>query len=348
MIEFFRQHQSHRIRAYDALPVLLDDGLTLSDEEQVDWDVEMPRDDWQPRDVALALAPPNWPLQPCRFIDGKDVGDTVAWLQSEEGYPVPVRLSQIGAIAMRVVNGELRREDDVPMERVVSMIVDLFPWDEIEDLARDLRTSGFRLLPSELPLDKSQMFDFERMRKTTQNRSNDEMIRLERQTLAKVTDVVTVVDGRLEPRAGAFDAATSPVIGVIKTHSRNYLHAQGWRVFYNLKPGQRTPAVLLEGGKLKLPVITWYLRLEGERGELPNWGIVRLEIAKQFFDGPLAGEWVALDRLSRIIREFRCRDSRYGRAPVSLQPIQRAEESLGSLFTDSGTLAQHFYRLADL
>ena len=251
MIGFFRQHQSHRIRAYDALPVLLDDGLTLTDEEQVDWDVEMPRDDWQPRDVGLAVAPPNWPLQPCRFIDGKDVGDTVAWLQSEEGYPVPVRLSQIGAIAMRVVNGELRREDDVPMERVVSMIVDLFPWDEIENLARDLRTSGFRLLPSELPLDKSQMFDFERMRKTTQNRSNDEMIRLERQTLARVTDVATVVDGRLEPRADAFDAATAPVIGVIKTHSRNYLHAQGWRVFYNLKPGERTPAVLLEGGKLK-------------------------------------------------------------------------------------------------
>lgn len=243
-IKFFARRSTRRMRDYASLPpLLLTDGdlLETPEDESVDLDYEHLQADWRPIDVRGLPGWADCQLLPRRFIDGKDAGHTVAWLQSDEGYPVPVRLSQIGAIALRVVDGQLRREEMVPLERVVSMIIDLFPWDEIEELAIDLREQGFRLLPAERPNGQGELFDFERMRKTTQNRSNDEMIRLERQTLAFGIDVPTVVDGRLDPRSGAFDPADDAVIGVVKTHNKAYLHPQGWRVFYNLEPGQRTP-----------------------------------------------------------------------------------------------------------
>jgi len=49
-----------------------------------------------------------------------------------------------------------------------------------------------------------------------------------------------------------------------------------------------------------------------------------------------------------LICEYRCRDQDYSRAPVSIHPIQRAEESLGSLFTQSDTITNRFYRLTSL
>ena len=247
-------------------------------------------------------------------------------------------------IVLRNVNGELRREFS-RVERVVSLMVDPFPWDEVESFAIALKRQGFRLLACDQP-EGGWSYDFERMRKTTQNRSNDEMTRLERQALARDSAMPTIVDGRLEPRARAFDHANDPVVGLVKTHSQNYLHSQGWRVFYNLRPGQRTPA--FQVAARNLAVVSWYVRLDGDRGELPNWGIVRLEVPQPFFEMRLGKDWTYLDHLTELVCEYRCRDEGYSRAAVSIHPIQRAEESLGALFTASDTLVSHFYRLTTL
>lgn len=345
-IDFLRKHGARRIRNYEPQPFLLDDGLMLEDEprEKIGLGYEVAETDWQPLDAAEEPGIRDWPQRPRRFIDGKDVGRTVAWLQSREGYPVPVRLSEIGAVEMRDVDGQLRREFHV-IERVVSLMGDLFPWDEIEDFAAQLRVNGFRLLLVREPK-TGWSYDFERMRKTTQNRSNDEMARLERQALALNADIPTIVDGRLDPHAGAFDDETQPVTGVIKTHLENYLHAQGWRVFYNLQPGQRTPAFSIKRDNLDL--VSWYLRLDGARGELPNWGVVRIEISRRFFEVELDRDRSYVNRLSQLICDYRCRDQSYGRAAVSIHPVQRAEESLGALLTPPGTLVNRFYSLTNL
>jgi hypothetical protein len=190
-------------------------------------------------------------------------------------------------------------------------------------------------------------FDFERMRVATQNRSNDEMLWLECRALMRDDDIPTLVDGRLRPRAHAFDPATLPVVGVIKSHAQNYLHDQGWRTFYQLAPGERTPAFLLRDEHLN--VITWYLRLDGARGDLPNWGIVRAEIAEPFKEEQLGENWTEyIDQLSQLLCAYRCHDESYSRAVVSLQPIQEAEHSLGSLFSDVDALISMFYRMTDL
>lgn len=345
-LDFLQTNGARRIRAYPSLPFLLDDGRAMDDpdeEERLMYDIECAADEWSPRNVNQADVPRNWRWRPKRFIDGKDVGRTVAWLQSADGYPVPVRLSEIGACVLCDDHGSLRREFSV-VERVVCLMGDFFPWDEIESFARALALHDFRLLIASVP-NGGAAFDFEPMRVSTQSRSNDEMIRLERQALMRATNEPTIVDGRLEKRAGVF-ANDAPVLGLIKTHAKNYLHPQGWRIFYELEPGQRTPAFQLNSRNVN--VISWYLRLDGARGELPNWGIVRLEVAEKFFSDQLQGNWNEINRLSRIVMQYRSRDEGYERAAVSIHPIQRAEQSLGALFTEANTLIQRFYHLTGL
>jgi hypothetical protein len=349
-IDFLGLYGARRMRNYEAQPLLLGDGLAMAERPQDapdphDLSLEQAADDWQPINIRRVTMPNPWGYRPRRFIDGKDVGRTVAWLQSRMGYPVPVRLSEIGAVVMRDVGGQLRREFSA-VEKVVSLVADLFPWDEIEGFAAALHERNFRLLPVNVqPADYS--FDFERMRIATQNRSQDEMLWLECRALMNDGETPTLVDGRLEPRAGAFDTASLPVAGVIKSHSQNYLHDQGWRTFYQLAPGERTPAFLLRNPRLS--VVSWYLRLDGARGEMPNWGIVRVEIAEPFRQAQLGEDWRAyIDQLSRLLCDYRCRDESYGRAVVTIQPIQEAEHSLGSLFADADALVNMFYRMTNL
>src|SRR2546427_13027432 len=104
-LDFLRLHGARRVRSYDPQPLLLDAGVVQSDnpDETVGLDYERPPQHWTPRDVMGSVSPADWPLRPVRFVDGKDVGRTIAWLQSREGFPVPVRLSEIGAVVLREV-----------------------------------------------------------------------------------------------------------------------------------------------------------------------------------------------------------------------------------------------------
>lgn len=345
-IEFFRRHGACRLRNYDPQPALLGDGINLEEEleESRDLNYELPGDEWQPCETGTNSTQQGWTWRPVRFVDGKDFGRTVASLRSREGYPVPVRLAEIGAVVMKDINGRLQREFAV-VERVVSLQIDLFPWDEIESLAVALRENGFRLLAADLP-ESGWHHDFERMRRATMNRSNYEMGQLERQVFARDDNVPTIVDGPLKKRATVFGERGRPVVGLIKTHQQNYLHPQGWRVFHELKPGERTPAFLLTGSHLD--VVSWYLRLDGAQGEMPNWGVVRVEVPQRFFEDRVGKDWGYVNRLSRLLCDFRSRDESYRRAPVTITPIQRAERSLGAMFTKNQALLGRFYRLAGL
>lgn len=351
-LDFLQVYGANRVRGEVPQPFMVGDGAEEEEtKKKVDHSYEVNAEAWQPRDAVPLQAIANWSLRPTRFVDGKDAGRTVAWLRSPaEGYPVPVRLAEIGAVVLRDYDGVLRREWE-RVERVVTLMVNLFPWDEVERFAIALQQNGFRLLPCNAPRggatsEAGYSYEFERMRKTTANRTMDEMTRLEAQALALGSEMPTIVDGRLEPRVWAFDKAISPVVGLIKTHRESYLHNRGWQAFYDLRPGQRTPAFLIN--ETNLSVVSWYLRLDGAQGEMPNTGIVRMEIPRQFFETTVGRDFYHLDRLSRIACDYRCRDSNYGRAAISIYPIQRAEEKLGSLFTARDTLISRFYRLTGL
>ncbi len=188
------------------------------------------------------------------------------------------------------------------------------------------------------------------MRKKVQNRSNAEMEVLEEVALCQHAEIPTVVDGRLEPRINSDERLQRcPIVGVIKQQRKGYLHPDGWRTYYCLEPAQRTPAFLIKSGPKKktVPVVSWYLKLDGARGALPNWGVVRVEVAAAYFDR-IGKDFGQVDRISHALYQLRCRLAAYRRGPVSLEPIVRAEESLRALFSPPSWLAQHFYRLTGL
>ncbi|HNE02905.1 MAG TPA: hypothetical protein PLT08_00190 [Anaerolineales bacterium] len=311
-------------------------------QNEVDLELEMSDKAWQAINIVNTLnwRPIEWEYSPIRFVDGKDVGQTVAWVYSPDGYPVPIRLSQIGSIVMNLENGEIRR-DYSTVDRVVSMVVDPFSWEDIEGFARSLQANGIRLLPA-YPLDPNATFEFEKLRQASQDRTREEMSVLEEAAIARNNNVPTVIDGRLDKHSGGFDRSYSPVFGVIKTHYQNYLNRTGMQVLYDLKAGERTPFFRLTPNQ-RPSVITWYLRLSDAIGTTPTWGFIRIEVSQDWFFMNQQNENF-VNRLSRAIYEYRCKESSYRRAPVSIHPIVRAEESLGSQYQPDSQIIADFYR----
>ena len=232
---------------------------------------------------------PESPAQPGevpqRFIDGCQSGQAVACLRAPEaGWPIPVFLAEVGGVAMRLSGRDLTR-DFYGLDRVVSFVTDAFPWQEVEALATGLANlPGFplRVLPTDRPRvdDPIELFDYEKMRKAAQNRADNEMANWEAIALAADRTTPTLCDGRLEPRLRSAKAADrfGLVIGLVKTHSANLLHPQGWRTLLNLKPGQRTPYFRItrtaKGEANDLPVATWFVKMTGGAEVMPNWAAV--------------------------------------------------------------------------
>ena len=310
--------------------------------------------------------PPSWRAQdwksrPVRFVDGKDVGQTVAWLRGTDGSFVAIRLAEIGSVVMHIVNGELRREF-AQVERVLAMNTAVFPWEEVESFALALREHDIYLLPTKRTPEEFEL-NFEQIRKFTQRRSAQEMMVLEEFALAQQNHIPTIVDGTLKDHESGFDIIHSPVFGVVKTQQKLYVDRQGQEVLFELDAGMRTPAFSFaydtsrrgekRGGRL--PIIAWYARLCGNSSVEPNVGIVRIEVSQKWFIANGYGESEInaagqdfINQLTRTVYEYRCRQQNYRRMNISLEPIVRAEESLGALFCPPNYLKNKFYRLTNL
>ncbi len=374
--EFLRDHGARRAGGYHDAPDFYGaaraeeaapPGFAPRDPDATpvcDWRYEMRDGIWDRIVVRnAARLDPADPLTPCRFVDGKDVGRVVAYVASPQGFPVPVRLSQVGAVALRGVGclapgekpGTALRVESRRVENVVSFMADLFPWDEVERFAAGLHAGGFRLLISKRLGEGDDPRDVGYLQNNVKYRTREEMFRLERRAAAPALAAgtgtspnapVTLVDGRLDDKEEIV-RGTNPVIGLIKTHSSSaYLHEEGWDILYALRPGERTPAIGLKTEKLSL--VTWYVRLcDGDAGG-PFDGVVRVEMSRAFFEISVQGNFDYLDRLSHSLCAWRTRDSGYGRAGVTLHPIQQAEERLRAHFQSVGTLTNRFYTMSDL
>lgn len=345
-LRFFSEHGAQRADSGPPVPDLLWPGPAGDGEDEglrINLDQEVESTAWEPISPAPGpcFIPAQWPDRPRRFVDGKDLGEVVAWLRARGGYPLPVRLSQLGAVVLREEGSELRREREA-VSRVVILPGDPFPWHEIEGLAIALAEHGLRLLLARLPdnVDESELFNIDLTRKVVSNRSIREMAALEEHLASFAPDVVTLVDGRLEPRSGGRGLKT-PVIGVIKTQQQRYLHPKGLATLYNLEPGQRTPVFILEGGD-RFPVASFYLRLWGRS---PGYGVVRVELPQLYFELKVLQDAAYVDRLAVTIFAHRTRRAEYRRAAVTLDPVLRAEESLGALFSPAQQVVSQFYRL---
>lgn len=346
-LDFVRNYGGSRLEGGSPLPDQF--GVPTNDEEngqQIWLDIECHPDQWSAIDVANIdnWKPGQWLHSPVRYIDGKDVGQIIAWIRSPEGYPVPIRLSQVGGVAMRIVDGDIRREF-YQTEKVVAMPADFFPADEVESFALALQEHGFRLLTAMLTK-MEYLTSYDRLRGIADQRTREAMLTLEEAAIAHDAGVPTIVDGALDMHAGGFNKDTCPVFGVIKRHFRNYLHSTGQLLLYDLDAGQRTPAFVIRREQ-RPPLLSWYVKINNDAGITPDSGYVRVEVAYDWFDKQDMN-WDFANLLSRVLYEYRCRQKSYSRAAVSLHPIVRAEESLGAVFCPETSLYQRFYHVTNI
>ncbi|HEY3787323.1 MAG TPA: hypothetical protein VGL71_00655 [Urbifossiella sp.] len=323
------------------------------------WDCEREADDWKP--IICPEAPARPGESPTRFVDGCHAGQAVTWLRNpSHGWRVAVLLAEVGGISMELEGRTLTRRF-FGLERVVSLVVDAFPWDEVESLAvglSNIREFPVRLLPARRPgLAETNLFDPESMRAQAEARALQEMSVWESVALNADLKAPTLLDGPLSSRdINDPQGREGLLLAVIKTHNRNYLHDEGWRTLLDLAAAQRTPFFRIDPPARRkgagVSVASWYLKLSGTLGlEAPNAGIVRIEVPWDQFAGRWAtrGEQTGFaNRISRWLIDARCRQQSYSRMPVSLEPIVRAEESLKSLFTPFGVLRNRFLRHAGI
>ncbi|MDB5311571.1 MAG: hypothetical protein JWO38_5773 [Gemmataceae bacterium] len=324
--------------------------------QQFDFTVEREQPaDWAP--IVLGEDPARDGEFPRRFIDGSHLGQPVLCVRSPQGYPVALVVAEVGAVALKLVGRQFVREFRA-VERVLGMVVDPFPWAEIEAFAGAMANHPLlrlRVLPARMPdPHRYSPFDYEAYRQQAVNRCQNEMLKLEVLALAVDPGVPTLVDGQLGGRIGEQDAARRPLlVGVVKAPTPAPLHDHGFRTLLDLRPAHRTPYFLdtrtTNGRPTDVPIASWYLRLAGGPRTAPNWGVVRVDVPwVQLTRTPPAERTGFVNRLSRWLVDARCRTDSYARMPVSLDPIVRAEDALKPLFTPVPVLVNRLYRTAGL
>ncbi len=353
--DFFHRYQAAVTSSSPVLPIMPPPEEAEDEEEPTIFlDKEQKPEEWKP--IIVTEAPTREGESPIRFIDGAQQHRTVMWIRCPRGTPVPLVLAEVGAVTLHLEGRRFLREA-VSIERVLSFVGDPFPWEEIEGFAQALLRHPqlqLRLALANKPLEKHHPYDFEVMRLQAVSRARQEMDTLERLMLARQSTMPTLVDGPLHRVMGEPTADGSLMIGVVKTHAANYLHDQGWRTLLELRPGQRTPVFQITGQKGmtsrqgRFPIATWYLKLAGGPRLAPNWGYVRIEVPWKQFETKFAGSFDFIGRLSRWLIDARCRAESYGRMPVSLEPVVRAEEVMKPLFGSLDALSHRLYRHAGL
>jgi len=322
----------------------------------VELDHEMAAADWKA--VIVGEAPAQLDEYPVRFIDGSIYSLPVLCLKAPAGWPIPILMVEVGAVALRLDGRRFTRTFAL-VERLLSFVADPFPWAEVESFAATIcNDSGLeaRLVTANLPSAKGDppvppnCFDYELMRQQAFHRCEQDMLNAERLALAADPNVPTLVDGKLAGRIGERAAQARPlVVGIVKRTAPD-LHPEGWRVLLDLRPGQRTPVFKLTG-KVKekladMPTASWFLKLAGGPRLAPNWGFVRVDVPWVQF--PEVDRFGFVNRLSRWLIDARCRTESYARMPVSLDPIVRAEEAIKPLFSPLPLLVNRIYRRAGL
>jgi hypothetical protein len=347
---FFRTYGASAVGDTPPQPVvpMPEGGDSAEGADTVELDVEVPADHWSAKVVGEAPAKPS--EYPLRFIDGSLSALPVLCLRSPQGWPIPLLVAELGAVALRLAGRVFVREF-VTVERVLSFVADPFPWDEVEAFAAAVLNDpdlSARLVPANRPPEVNNPFDYEVMRSQAYHRCEQDMLNAERLALASDPAAPTLVDGKLAGRIGSVAAARRPLlVGVVKRLPPG-LHPEGWRTLLALRPGQRTPVFKLSGvggGKeADMPTASWFLKLAGGPRLAPNWGFVRVDVPWVQFTKDFGGDFGFVGRLSRWLIDARCRQESYARMPVSLEPIVRAEECLKPLFTPLPLLSTRLYR----
>jgi hypothetical protein len=303
-----------------ALPVLEqvehDDEEALSSRlRELSW--EVPAGSWRPIDCAGT--PSRAPL---RFIDGSLATRTIGVVRVD-GARRPLVLAVVGALELRLDGRSLRRPPDGSVLRtVLCLVANGIPAQERAGVAEELAALGVDLLTTET---KDVTADFDVLRRRSFDLASHAMERAEGDLLLRLPDVPALVDGLLERRLVTVASQAMPVVGMVKRQLRQYLPSSHLSILYELAPGQRTPAFVLETEHAR--VVSWYLRLSTTEMAGPSYGLVRLTMPFEYLSH-LPDPGAEVSALSAFVRSLRHREASYSRVGVSLEPIVRVEDEL--------------------
>ena len=114
-LTFLKDYNARRAGPGDAQADLFGD-LNPSQEDEdpdvdtVNLDYEVEPDLWKPIPTSQCNLPQSWHWRPLRFVDGKDVARTAAWMRAPCGQPVPLRAAFRSATASVTRFGTCDRE----------------------------------------------------------------------------------------------------------------------------------------------------------------------------------------------------------------------------------------------
>jgi len=327
---------------YEPLP--LADQALEQDEEALkarlrELSYETPASEWR----AIACQRAGDPIDaPRRFIDGSIFSRSVAAF-SVEGRRRPAVLACLGALALQLEEGRLvRPPGGFRLRTVLCLLSNGMAQDDLRLMAEGLASLGIEMVVSETA---ELAADFEVLRRRTWDLAKQRMEEAEKEVLFAAPDVPAAVDGLLERRLVTVASQAMAAVGVVKRQMRRYLPEPYLNLLYDLAPGERTPAFLLQTEHAT--VVSWYLRLSAAEGLTPGYGVVRLAVPREYIERrfPVPNErWAQFSALSAWLRELRCREKSYPRAGISLEPIVRVEDELHALLPDVRQAAARLQR----
>jgi hypothetical protein len=316
----------------------LGDRESTGGESRIETGYERPRNRWAPIDPVENATVEHLPV---RFIDGSIVSRLAGSL-TVDGQHRPLIVATIAAAALELRGRMLTRVPGAITRTVLAVYQDGIDPADLERATRGLKAQGVTLL---LRAMESGPRDFDTLRESTRNRAMDEMEACERDVLLQHPTSPTLVDGLLERRLVGVPDRALPVVGLVKQHAATYLPLDLQEMLYQLRPGQRSPAFVMEIDNV--PLVNVYLRLSSLPGVSPSSGVVRvttpLAFLEQAYPGDERGRY--LSSLAGYLHRLRHRDEGYARAGISIEPIVRVEEHLKAIRPDIDTVVYRLHRL---
>ena len=342
LVGFAKRHGFYPVdeAGYVALPIL--EQVENEDEQalqarmrELSW--EVPASSWRP--IACEGVPRG---SPCRFIDGTLSSRTIGaiWV---DGVRRPLVLAVVGALELRLHDAKLiRPANGFALKSVLCLASNGLTGEEVAELQAGCAGLAIELLAADSP---DMTVDFEVLRRRSFDLAKQAMEREERDLLLREPKRPALVDGLLERRLITVASQEMPVVGMVKRQLRQYLPNSHVGRLYELQPGQRTPAFILETEHAR--IVTWYLRLSTTDNAGPSYGLVRLTMPLEYLSNAFPdsnGRSKEISALSAFIRTLRHREASYRRVGVSLEPIVRVEDELRAVMPSINELAARVLR----
>ena len=236
-------------------------------------DVEVAQAAW--RGIAPGAAPADAPV---RFIDGSIKSKTVGCI-IVGGRRRPLIAAAVSAAAMEIEGRGTKRGEATRTKKVLAVHsngIERGDWLEafhaLGEIGVELRSSEAEAAPGG--------GDFDTLRRTTRGIAMLAMEEAERDVMLAGLPAPTLMDGLLERRL-ATQKLDWPVIGLVKRQMTSYLPSALQEIVYGLRPGERTPAFVMDTLQ-HVELVNFYMRLSSEKGASPSYGIVRVTVPSAY------------------------------------------------------------------